>query len=53
MTPMTKCTLFHTVIICESMQTVNVVWWPFNKTIFLKKCLPCVFFVLSLAGGCV
>ena len=31
---------------------VNVVWWPFNKTIFLKKYLPCVFFVIGLAGGC-
>ena len=25
---------------------------PFSKTIFLKKCLPCVFFVMGLVGGC-
>lgn len=27
--------------------TVNVVWWPFNKTTFLKTRLPCVFFVIG------
>lgn len=26
----------------------SVVWWLFNKNIFLKKCLPCVFFVMGL-----